>query len=192
MVYSIFMNRFIKIRRGDPMPKIIADLQKDILDKAREILLSQGYEALAMRRVAAACHVAVGTVYNYFPSKDMLVAQVILADWRTVLGRMDRLPAAPTPLDTLGSVFRELEGFYHQYSALWSEYTAAGHVAPITGAYHQQLVEQIETVIRSALAPFSPLCSPALPGFLAEALLTAAGRGQSRFDQLSPIFVRLL
>lgn len=174
------------------MPKIITDLQKDILDKAREILFSQGYEALAMRRVASACHIAVGTVYNYFPAKDLLVAQVILEDWRIVLKRMEDLPPSPTPLDALRGVFRELEGFYTQYSALWSEYTAAGHIAPITGAYHRQLVEQMEGVIRSALSPFPPLCSPALPGFLAEALLNAAGQGQSRFDQLSPIFERLL
>ena len=174
------------------MPKIITDLQKDILAEAREILFSQGYEALAMRRVAAACHVAVGTVYNYFPSKDLLVAQVILSDWLTVLQRMGSLPPAPTPLDALRGVFRELEGFYEQYGALWREYTAAGHIAPITGAYHRQLVEQMEAVIASALAPFPPLCSPALPGFLAEALLNAAGQGQSRFDQLSPIFERLL
>ena len=174
------------------MPKIITDLQKDILAEARGILFSQGYEALAMRRVAAACHVAVGTVYNYFPSKDMLVAQVILADWRTTLKRMETLPPATTPLEALEGVFQELEGFYRQYSALWREYTAAGHIAPITGAYHRQLVEQMAAVIASALAPFSPLCSPALPGFLAEALLNAAGQGQSRFDQLSPIFERLL
>ena len=173
------------------MPKIITDLRRDILEKAREILFSQGYEALAMRRVASACHVAVGTVYNYFPSKDLLVAQVILADWLTVLKRIEALPPAPTPLDALQGVFRGLEGFYKQYSALWSEYTAAGHIAP-TGAYHRQLVEQMETVIGTALAPFAPLCSPALPGFLAEALLNAAGQGQARFDQLSPIFERLL
>lgn len=174
------------------MPKIIAELRQDILSQARETLFSQGYEALTIRGVASACHIAVGTVYNYFPSKDMLVAQVILADWLSSLEEMKAALPAPTATAALKAVFRCLMVFYDRYTVIWKEYTAAGHIAPITGAYHRQLVEQLEGVIDSALVPFGPLCSPALPGFLAETLLNAASAGLDRFGEILPILDRLL
>ena len=173
------------------MPKIIAQLREDILISARELLFSQGYEAFTMRSVAAACHVAVGTVYNYFPSKVMLVAEVILEDWRAALLRMGIPAEGKTPLEGLGRIFEELMLFYDKYDALWKEY-AVGNTAPLQGAYHLQLVEQLGEKIAAALLPCSPLCSPALPEFLAEAFLDAAARGRARFEELSPILERLL
>lgn len=173
------------------MPKIIVQLRDDILTNARELLFSQGYNAFTMRSVAAACHVAVGTVYNYFPSKVMLVAEVILEDWRATLLRMDTPAESETPLEGLGRIFEELMRFYDKYDALWKEY-AAGNTAPLRGAYHLQLVEQLGEKIANLLAPCAPLYSPALPGFLAETLLDAAARGRGRFDELLPILERLL
>lgn len=73
------------------MPKVIAQLRGDILSNARQILFSEGYDTFTMRSVTAACHVAVGTVYNYFPSKVMVVAEVILEDWKAALLRMDTI-----------------------------------------------------------------------------------------------------
>ena len=52
-----------------------------------QILLEEGYGALTMRAVAARCGIAVGTVYNYFPAKDMMVGNVILAGWLATLGK---------------------------------------------------------------------------------------------------------
>ena len=149
-----------------------------------------------MRAVASACHVAVGTVYNYFDSKVMLVAEVILEDWKAALLRMDAPPPdAPalgeTPLDGLRRIFEELMTFYEKYSALWQEY-AASNTAPLQGSYHLQLVEQLGQKIAAVLAPCAPLCSPVLPEFLAETFLDAAGRGWARFEQLVPILKRLL
>ena len=62
------------------MPKIIENLREILLAASRTLLLEEGYRALTMRQVAGLCHVAVGTVYNYFPSKDMLDAHILLED----------------------------------------------------------------------------------------------------------------
>ena len=47
--------------------------EEEILAAARALLLEKGTGALTMRSVAAACGVAVGSIYNYFPSKGALV-----------------------------------------------------------------------------------------------------------------------
>lgn len=56
-----------------------------LLDAAERIVSEEGFEALSIRRLAAECGVAVGTVYNYFSSKSELVVGVIEHFWRNML-----------------------------------------------------------------------------------------------------------
>ena len=67
------------------MPKKIAELREKMIAYARQALLQEGTSALTVRSTASACGVAVGTVYNYFPSKEGLIEAVILADWEVML-----------------------------------------------------------------------------------------------------------
>ena len=60
------------------MPKIIENLQEKLIHEARRQVQQKGYGSLTIRSVATACGVGVGTVYNYFASKDALVAAFIL------------------------------------------------------------------------------------------------------------------
>ena len=88
------------------MPKIIENLREILLAASRTLLLEEGYRALTMRQVAGLCHVAVGTVYNYFPSKDMLAAHILLEDWNDLLRSLQKkVNAAPAPMDGLEAVF---------------------------------------------------------------------------------------
>ena len=81
------------------MPKIIADLEENILKEARRVLLESGYDALTMRAVASGCGIAVGTVYNYFASKELLCARVMLRDWQQALdGMCEDISSAPDAL----------------------------------------------------------------------------------------------
>ena len=70
------------------MPKRIENLRETILTTARAQLLETGYQDFAMREAAHRCGVAVGTLYNYFPSKDALAAAVMLEDWHEDLDAM--------------------------------------------------------------------------------------------------------
>ena len=42
-----------------------------------------------MREVAESSGVAVGTIYNYFPSKDILVGSIMAKDWMISLKNME-------------------------------------------------------------------------------------------------------
>ncbi|WP_312643845.1 TetR/AcrR family transcriptional regulator [Hydrogenoanaerobacterium sp.] len=55
-----------------------------ILSAARQIAAEKGLPALNMRTVAAACGIAVGSVYNYFPSKTDLVIATIEDVWKSI------------------------------------------------------------------------------------------------------------
>jgi AcrR family transcriptional regulator len=52
--------------------------EAQILALARPILLSEGYQALNMERLAAQMEYAKGTLYNHFPNKEEIVAALAL------------------------------------------------------------------------------------------------------------------
>lgn len=54
--------------------------EQEILDKARQMLMERGYNALNMDDLAEAVGISKPTLYQHFKSKDDIVAQVV-ADW---------------------------------------------------------------------------------------------------------------
>ena len=82
------------------MPKIIPELRERFLLSAKQRLLRD--HDLTIRQIAQDCETAVGTVYNYFPSKESLLAAVMMEDWRTCLNRMlTEASAEDTALEAL-------------------------------------------------------------------------------------------
>jgi len=76
-----------------------------ILDAATEVFRQQGYEATSMDRIAASAGVSKRTVYNHFPSKDELFAEIL----RQLLARsMDGLDLAYRPDQPLRPQLLEL------------------------------------------------------------------------------------
>ena len=59
--------------------------KETIIAASKEIASQSGLPALNMREVAAKCGVAVGSVYNYFPSKSELMASTVEGIWREIV-----------------------------------------------------------------------------------------------------------
>lgn len=59
--------------------------KKTIADEAYRLAVRTGLSSLGVREVALACGVSVGTIYNYFPSKTDIVAEVIAQFWQNSL-----------------------------------------------------------------------------------------------------------
>ena len=63
-------------RQQDFVPKQVIDRDK-LVAQAYAIASRDGISALSVRKVAAACGIAVGSVYGYFPTKADLTAAVL-------------------------------------------------------------------------------------------------------------------
>lgn len=175
------------------MPKVIANLSEQIRSQARELLLSGGWESLTIRTVAARCHVAVGTVYNYYSSKDALIAAVMLEDWQSTLTRMEAAAsAADSTADGLRAVFAQLCAFEEQYQAVWQQYAMLNNPLPSRQTYHAQLISQIAAVLHPLLARSQAADDPVLPRFLAETLLHLAPQGMAGYDRAAHLILRLI
>lgn len=49
----------------------IVTSKEEILQASRELIRQEGWSAISIRSVAAACGVSVGFIYNYFDSKEV-------------------------------------------------------------------------------------------------------------------------
>lgn len=56
--------------------------KQEVLEAAYAIAATEGLGALSVRAVARACGVAVGTIYNSYPTKSDLVNDVVAFFWR--------------------------------------------------------------------------------------------------------------
>ena len=55
-----------------------------IMQVCRRIVAEKGPTALNMRLVADECHIALGTLYNYYEDKDELVLAAVESIWRDI------------------------------------------------------------------------------------------------------------
>lgn len=62
----------------------IVTSREEILKAARKLAITQGTPSLSMRAVAQSCGIAVGSIYNYFPTKADLTIAVVAEVWREI------------------------------------------------------------------------------------------------------------
>ena len=62
----------------------IVTSKEEILKISRDMIQQQGWSAVNIRSVAAACGVSVGSIYNYFDSKAELMGAVVESVWHEI------------------------------------------------------------------------------------------------------------
>ena len=70
------------------MRKKNLDRRQCLLDCARRIECTEGTDALSIRKLASEANIAVGTVYNYFESKQEVLLAMTEEYWREALREM--------------------------------------------------------------------------------------------------------
>lgn len=82
-----------------PQPQRLTDRKRqDILRAAVDEFRSAGFEATSMDRVAATAGVSKRTVYNHFPSKEVLFAEILQQLWASSMAGVDFAYRADAPL----------------------------------------------------------------------------------------------
>ncbi|MEX2205195.1 MAG: TetR/AcrR family transcriptional regulator [Myxococcota bacterium] len=69
------------------------ETRRRLLAEARRLFASPGYFATSIEQIAQAADVAPATLFNYFPSKDALVAELAGEVFETLREQLDRAPA---------------------------------------------------------------------------------------------------
>jgi AcrR family transcriptional regulator len=91
---------------ADRRARARAALQEKILDAARELFAAQGFEAVTLRKVAAAIEYAPAAIYGHFADKEALVRALCLRDFDQLNAAFARLLAVADPLQRIAEAGR--------------------------------------------------------------------------------------
>ena len=178
------------------MPKQISDVREKLLNACSELLYTKGYRGVSIRAVADCCGIAVGTVYNYFPSKDQLIAGVLLQNWSSVHQRLlEEAQVDPDCEHAFRSLFEELRTFSVRYRVIWTEYQGLAPAYPFSKHaldWHNQFVDQISEITTILCRRFARDNPPYLATFIAKNLQYASVYSTVSFDTAWPVLRKLL
>ncbi len=167
------------------MPKIIENLPERLAEEARRQIEESGFGAMTIRSVAKACGVGVGTVYNYYPSKEALVASFMLEDWNACVASIRTVAEESRSLEPVLQVIHEkLQLFMKQYDPILRDDSASASYTGSASRYHSILRNQLA-------APIRKFCRDDFTAdFIAEAMLTWTVAGKD-FDELKNVLLRI-
>ena len=101
------------------MPKIVENVKERILLETRKQIEEFGYSKVNIRGIAAACNIGVGTIYNYFESKDVIIANFMLSDWFLCIQKIkDKIAGGENSIEMAYVYFSE---FTASHSYLFSD-----------------------------------------------------------------------
>lgn len=109
----------------EPAPSPVVGAARQILDATARLLREKGYEATTVRAIAQAVGIKAGSIYHHYPSKEVIVQQVVNEGVRVVHEAVEQelaaLPAGAGPGARLEAAIRG-----HLLSSLqYSDYTSA-------------------------------------------------------------------
>lgn len=125
------MSRRTKGARAPTLRKAIkratrAAYQEAILEAAERVFVRDGYHETKMADVAAETGVSVGTLYNYFESKELIFASIIERGQVEMDARVDVACSAEDPLERVRDVLRTGFGFIEERGALFTVFMQIG------------------------------------------------------------------
>ena len=144
------------------MPKIIENPEARLLGEAKRQVEEMGYSAMTIRSVAKACGVGVGTVYNYFPSKDALLATSLLGDWNQCITAINAVSTySDRPAAVLRCIYDQLVAFAQRHQVIFRDEAAAAGFAGSFSRYHTLLRSQLAAPLENSVP--IPLLRNSLP-----------------------------
>lgn len=172
------------------MPKIIENVREQLIAEAKRQIAERGYANTTVRSVAKACGVGVGTVYNYFESKELLIAAFVAEDWKNQLSNMSALPHND-PKATLRGIYESLVAFAANNKRLFSDEDAAKVISIGFASRHKRLRAQLAAFIL-------PICEQAevddaafLSQFVSESLICWSMDGKD-FDSVYGVLRKII
>ena len=164
------------------MPKIIENLKEKIIAEANCQLQEVGYGAMTIQSIARACGVGVGTVYNYFSSKDEIVVACIAADWVECMDTIRAVAKYSSSYENvIHCIYDQTYGFGKAHDYIFRDSAAANSVHGAIYRYMWQLSAQLAEPLRKFYKDDGEA------QIIAEALMTWMRTGKSYEEVISNI-----
>jgi len=170
------------------MPKVIEDLKERILKQVRLYLKQNNTANFSLRQLAKDCDIALGTIYNYFPNKEHLLATVMLEDWQIVLETINqKIKQSDTALNGFLEISEQLNNYCQNYEQVWWS-SKSSLTTSSFASRHIILRKQLESCLENLSNYFNLNSSPAITKALAEILLAGASHHDLNKEDLTELF----
>lgn len=94
--------------------------KEEILKASRTLIQQEGWSAINIRSVAAACGVSVGSIYNYFDSKAALIGATVESIWCEIFHRPEDETVFQNTQACITWLYRRMEYGCKQYPGFFS------------------------------------------------------------------------
>jgi AcrR family transcriptional regulator len=140
-------------------------VRNKILDAARDLFATEGYDAVTMRRIAEAIEYSPTTIYLHFKDKDGLIRELCRVDLISLVQALQNVVAEPEPLERLRKIAMSYVAFGSEHPNHYrlmfmsnrlhekDQLAQMGHGNPETDGYLLLLNTFTEAIARQLLAP---------------------------------------
>lgn len=172
------------------MPKIIPELKETLINAARNRIINSQSHDLMIREVASDCNTAVGTVYNYFSSKENLLAAVMLEDWLNTYSKIiTSVSDSESFSDGLRAFDSSMREFVDTYRPTWKSYSGG---YGIIGEHHSELIKQLSSAVTLLAEKHGRSCSENELTVVSEILLAVSQRERDDLEKVIPIIENII
>lgn len=129
--------------------------RQEILRVSRELIRQRGFPAVNIRSVAGACGVSVGSIYNYFTSKEDLLGAAVESVWQDIFRRPEDTEVFRNTQACVAWLYRCIERGSGEYPGFFTLHAVSFlPLEKVQGKQRMQqawrhILEQLCTVLRN-------------------------------------------
>lgn len=173
------------------MSKRIENVRELILVKSEELLFEAGYKGFNMREIAKRCGIAVGTIFNYYESREILIATIMAKDWRAYISEMSQKSNEAVDVqEGISAIYNGINSYSRKYETIWYGYP--GNIIGYLGTYHARLRQKIADIIINLLSRFNIRLDDSVVSIYAEAVLASSVNKDLDLEDLLKFTTQLL
>ena len=175
------------------MPKIIENARGLLIEETKKQINENGYDNVTIRSISRGCGMGLGTFYNYFKTKELVVAAYLLEDWSARIEKINSASEGESdPMLIVRKIHSELGEFIDNNKGVFTSNNAKKSFMAIMSEtyYHDMFRKQLAEPIYKVCSTNGFENAEFLSVFTAEAITTWTVLGKT-FDELEPIMKKM-
>ena len=89
--------------------------KEEILNISRELIKKKGFNSINIRTIAENCNIAIGSIYNYFNSKEELTISIIGSIWLDIFHPSNICIQSNSFMEVIDTIFKSIEKGNKEY-----------------------------------------------------------------------------
>lgn len=173
------------------MPKIIENVRGMLIEEAQTQITANGYDNVTIRSIAKGCGLGLGTFYNYFKSKDMLIATFLNEDWKKRMALIkEKHKDEHDPMVVVRAVYDDMTDFINVYNNIFTSPSAIKTFSFAAPGYHKYVREQVSVPIYNSCLLSGIDNAEFLSLYVAESLVTWTV-AKREFEEIASVMSKL-